>query len=164
MSTHETSSGRGGSALAGLLAPLRLPERVLEALDELRPMRLELARVREQTDPLVDLLPSLQRLEDVLSGRLDAVHDVVVALEREDSHLNRTTNELSAKVSVLSEELAPIDDRLASIERAIHAMATEVGAMHQTLRGVKDDIQRTTGLRGDRGIIERARDALTSGH
>ncbi len=27
--------------------------------------------------------------------------------------------------------------------------------------GVKEDIQRTTGLQGDRGVMERARDAIT---
>ena len=64
----------GGSVLGGLLAPLRLPERLLRALDELRPIREELGRVREQTDPLPDLLPGLQRLQDVLRSRLEAVH------------------------------------------------------------------------------------------
>ena len=42
-----------------MLAPLRLPERVIDALDslaeaarEVGPMRSELTRVREQTEPL----------------------------------------------------------------------------------------------------------------
>lgn len=104
--------------LAGLLAPLRLPERVLEALDQLRPMRLELTRVREQTEPLADLLPVLE----------------------------------------------PVGERLATIERTVQELAAEVKAFHETLTGVKDDIQRTTGLRGERGMMERARDVLTGGN
>ncbi len=150
--------------LAGLLAPSRLPERVLEALDELRPMRSELTRMREQTEPMGDLLPALERLKDALDTRLDAVHDVVVALESEDSHLNRTSIEMGAKMGALCDVLDPVGDRLATMERAIHELKGEVEAIHETLVGVKDDLQRTTGLRGDRGIVERARDALTGGN
>jgi len=164
VATDEPSGGRSGSVLAGLLAPLRLPERVLQALDQLRPMRLELTRVREQTAPLPDLLPALQRLEEVLGTRLDAVYDVVMALESDESHLNRTTNDLGAKVGALSDVVAPVGDRLATMERVIHDLAGEVAAIHETIVGVKDDIQRTTGLRGDRGMMERARDVITGGH
>ncbi len=189
--------------LSGLLAPLRLPERVLEALDELRPMRLELTRVREQTEPLGDLLPALQsleddlgariggvhdelrpmraeltrvqeqtepvlellpalqRLQDVLGTRLDAVHEVVVALESKESHLNRAIEEMGTKVATLTDALAPVDDRLVTVERTVHGLAGEVRSIHETLVGLKEDIQRITGLRGDRGVMERARDALT---
>lgn len=94
MSTDATSAGRSGSVLGGLLAPLRLPERVLEALGELRSMHMELIRVRCQIAPLDDLLPTLDRLEDVLADRLVSVHDVVVSLEGEDSHLNRSITDL----------------------------------------------------------------------
>ena len=52
-----------------MLAPLRLPERVIDALDslaeaarEVGPMRSELTRVREQTEPLAELMPALERL------------------------------------------------------------------------------------------------------
>ena len=147
--------------MAGLLAPLRLPERVLEALDELRPIRLELTRVRKQTEPLPGLLPALKRLEKALSNRLDAVQEVVTALESDQSHLNRSTQALAAKVEAVSDLLAPVDGRLATIERTIEGLAGEVGSIRESLVGVKDDIQRTTGLRGERGMVERARDALT---
>jgi len=189
--------------LSGLLAPLRLPERVLEALDELRPMRLELVRVRkqteplgdllpalqhleddlgariaavndelspvraeltrvrEQTEPVLDLLPALQRLQDVLGTRLDAVHDVVVALESEESHLNRAIKEMATKVATLTDAVAPVDDRLVTVERTVHGLAGEVRSIHETLVGLKEDIQRITGLSGERGVMERARDALT---
>lgn len=189
--------------LSGLLAPLRLPERVLEALDELRPMRLELTRVREQTEPLgellpalqsleddlgariggvhdelrpmraeltrvqeqtepvLELLPALQRLQDVLGTRLDAVHEVVVALESKESHLNRAIEEMGTKVATLTDALAPVDDRLVTVERTVHGLAGEVRGIHEILVGLKEDIQRITGLRGDRGVMERARDALT---
>lgn len=154
--------------LGGLLAPLRLPERVLEALDslvesarELGPMRSELTRVREQTEPLPQMGTALDRMNDDLGTKLDGVHDVVVSMESERSHLNRTSIDLGAKVGALHDALAPVDERLASMERTVGELAREVGAIHETLRGVKDDLQRTTGLSGERGLAERARDALT---
>lgn len=150
--------------LAGLLAPLRLPERAVEALDQLRPMLSELTRVRQQTEPLGDLLPAVEHLEKVLGARLDAVHEVIVALESDESHLNRATNDLGAKVDALRGVLEPVDDRLANIERVTAALSREVASIHETIVGVKDDIQRTTGLRGDRGMMERARDVLTGGN
>jgi len=157
---HPSDDRRGANVLTELLAPLRLPERLLEALDELRPMRLELTRVRKQTEPLAELLPALQQLEEALGTRLDAVLAVVAALESDGSHLNRTTRELGSKVEALSDVLAPVDDRLATIERAVGELVAEVGTMRETLVGVKDDIQRTTG---ERGVMERARDVFTGG-
>lgn len=159
MSPKEAPEEEGAGILAGLLAPLRLPERTLEALDavveavgNLGPMRSELTRVREQTEPLgelmpalerlveqteplAELLPALERLEARLGARLDSVHDVVVALESEDSHLNSTVADL----------------------------AREVAAMHKTLTGLQDDVQSVTDRLPDpsRGPLEKARDALT---
>ena len=142
MSPKETPDDAGAGILAGLLAPLRLPERTLEALDalveavgNLGPMRSELTRVREQTEPLDGLLPALERLEERLGTRLDSVHEVVVALEGKDSHLNATVGELHR----------------------------EVAAMHKTLTGLQDDVQSVTDRLPDasRGPLEKARDVLT---
>lgn len=149
-----------------LLAPLRLPERVLEALDELaelRAIRSELTRVRKQTEPLAELPPALERINDDLGTRLDGVRDVVVALESKRSHLNRTVDGLGDKVSALHEVLAPVDERLATIERTTGELVTEVKAIHESLRGVDENIQRMSGLRGERGLAERARDRVVGG-
>ncbi len=130
-------AGQGG-VWGNLLAPLRLPERVLEALDELaelRAIRSELTRVREQTEPLGELLPALEGLNEDLGTRLDALH----------------------------ETLAPVDERLATIERTTGELAGEIQALHETLRQVNEDIQRMSGLRGERGMAERARDRLVGG-
>ena len=158
MSPKETPDDEGAGILSGLLAPLRLPERALAALETLAetaqnlgPMRSELTRVREQTEPLgelmptlerllkqteplSDLLPALQRLEERLGTRLDSLHGVVVALEGDDSHLNAAVGELHR----------------------------EVAAMHKTLYGLQDDVQRITDRLPDpsRGPLEKARDVL----
>jgi predicted nuclease with TOPRIM domain len=144
MSQEETPDDGGGGILAGLLAPLRLPERTLEALDtlveaveNLGPMRSELTRVREQTAPLGELLPALEHLEERLGTRLDSIHEVVAALENEESHLNATVADL----------------------------AREIGAMHKTLSGLQDDVQSVTNRLPDasRGPLEKARDVLSGG-
>jgi chromosome segregation ATPase len=175
MAPKETSDDEGTGILSGLLAPLRLPERALAALETLAetaqnlgPMRSELTRVREQTEPLselmpamerlvkqteplselmpamerllkqteplAELLPALQRLEENLGTRLDSLHEVVVALEGDDSHLNAAVGELHR----------------------------EVAAMHKTLYGLQDDVQRITDRLPDptRGPLEKARDVL----
>ena len=118
MSLAETEGGRCGGVPAGVLAPLRLPERVVEALEslaeaarELRAMRSELLGVREQTEPLADLMPTTERIREhaemisellavserireqaepvagLLTGleRLDSLHEVVVAVEDVES-------------------------------------------------------------------------------
>ncbi|MGI8660275.1 MAG: hypothetical protein ACR2LH_04460 [Thermoleophilaceae bacterium] len=120
--------------------------------------------MRKQTEPLPGLLPALKRMEKALSTRLDDVQDVVAKLESDESHLNRTTQALGAKVETVADLLVPVGDRLATMERAIQELSGEVVTIRETLVGVKDEIQRTTGLRGDRGVMERARDALTGSH
>ena len=160
-----------GGLLAGLLAPLRLPERVMKALDSLAaasehlgPMREDIRRVREQTKPVVDLpplveriseqaeplaelLPALDRLEkglgkrldhveEALGKRLEALHEVIVALEGDESHLNKTVGELAA----------------------------EIVEMHRTITALQDDVQRATDRLPDPdapGPLAKARDVLT---
>jgi predicted PP-loop superfamily ATPase len=159
MSQKETPDDGGAGILSGLLAPLRLPERTLEALDalvkavgNLGPMRSELTRVRKQTkpldelipalerlhkqtEPLGELIPALERLEESLGTRLDSLNEIVVALEGDDSHLVASVGGLDRKVS----------------------------AMHKTLSGLQNDVQSVTDRLPDpnRGPMERARDALT---
>jgi len=159
MSQKETPDDGGAGILSGLLAPLRLPERTLEALDalvkavgNLGPMRSELTRVRKQTEPLGELIPALERLhkqtkplgelipalerlEESLGTRLDSLNEIVVALEGDDSHLVAAVGGLDRKVS----------------------------AMHKTLSGLQNDVQSVTDRLPDpnRGPLEKARDALT---
>ena len=147
--------------LAGLLAPLRLPERVIDALDslvdavqELSPMRLELTRVRKQTEPLPELMPAMERLikqteplsellpaldsmKKELREELQQLRELIVALEGDESHLNATAGKL-------------VDELL---------------AMHKTLAGLQDDVQSVTERLPDpsKGPLQKAHDALTGG-
>lgn len=175
MSADEARDQGGGGLLAGLLAPLRLPERAIDALgvlsDAARGVQSELTRVREQTEPLAGLMPAVERLirqtepvpevaatveqirkqaeplaellsaldslETQLGGRIDRLHETIVSLEGEESHLNRSVGELG----------------------------TEVAAMHKTVAGLQDDVERITDRLPDpdRGPLEKAKDVLTGG-
>lgn len=104
MSSDEASGGRSGSVLAGLLAPLRLPERVLEALDELHLMRSELTRVREQTEPLAELMPAIERLvkqTEPLSELIPALD----SLKKELVAMHKTLDGLQDDVQSVTERL-----------------------------------------------------------
>ena len=65
MASEKTSErSGGGSLLSGLTAPLRVPERTLEALEAisgaaeaLADIRSELSTMREQNEPLAELVP-----------------------------------------------------------------------------------------------------------
>ena len=159
--------------LNGLLAPLRLPERALQALDALseaaREMQGELTRVREQTEPLAGLMPAVERLmthtehvpgvaatverireqaeplakllpaldslETKLGARLDHLHDTIVGLEGEESHLNKSVGRL----------------------------VDELKEMHGTVADLKNDVESITDRLPDpnRGPLEKAKDVLT---
>ena len=159
-----------GRVASGLVAPLRLPGRLLDSLDvlvestrELGSIRSEMSRVGRQTEPLGELLPALEDIRAGLGTRLEAVREVVQALESDESHLNRAVRELSVTVGALNDTLAPVDERLAAIEGTTDRLGRELGAVHETLHGVQGDIQRMSGLRGEPGPLERARDILTGG-
>lgn len=166
-----------GGMLTTLLAPLRLPERIFDGLREvfdalgelvesvrdLPAIRAELTRIRESTEPLADLVATLDRIDEGLATRLDAVLEVIKALESERSHLNLTVGGLYAKVDALHADLAPVDDRLATLEHTTRDLAGDLSGIREDVVGIKDDIQRVTGLRGQRGKVERARDKLTGG-
>ena len=89
MSPEETPEGRGQEVLAGLLAPLRLPARAIEALDSLaeaaqnlRPMRSELTRELSAMHETVagvqrDVQNLTERLPDPTRGPLDRARDAL---------------------------------------------------------------------------------------
>ncbi len=131
--------------LRGLLAPLRLPDRIVgaieagaEALDQIAPMRAEIVRIRKQSEPLAELPPTVEKMNEQLRSRLDSLHETVVRLERVESHL---------------------DER-------VGAVVQELTAVHATVRGLQDDVERVTDRLPDQdapGPLERARDVLTGG-
>ncbi len=144
MTEDEPQEPRAGGVLSGLLAPLRLPERVIEALEsiaeaakELPTMRAELVRVRELAEPLEQILPALDGVERSLGQRVDKMLDLVARMEGEESHMNKR----------------------------IDAVLEAIREMQSIIEGLQDDIERITDRLPEpgekRGPFEAAKDVLT---
>lgn len=143
--SDETYDDRSGGILTSLVAPLRLPERLVatleiaaEALEHVGPMRSEVVTIRKRSESLDEFLPALDGLKKDLGGRLDSLHEIIEKLEGVESHLDRTVDEL----------------------------VDEIKAVHKTVRDLHDDVERMTDRLPDPdapGPLERARDAITGG-
>ena len=131
--------------LAGLLSPLRLPERVVlaiegiaEQLEDLGPMREEVEAIRNQSNDLSALLPALSTMKEDLGVRLDRLHECIIELEALE---------------------AGLDNRVAQL-------CEEITAMHRTVGALKGDVERITERLPDPnapGPLEKARGVLTGG-
>lgn len=129
------------SIYEALLAPLKLPLRALQAFDlvdeaarEIRPIHSELAQVREQTKPLAEVPPGIDRLDK----RIEALQGVVGKLESEESHLNKAVMHLAGELSKIHESLTALED---DVERITDRLPDP----------------------DEPGPIAKARDALTGG-
>lgn len=180
MTSDEQQGGSGGGVLAGLLAPLRLPERVIEALEslvdaarELGPMRSELTRVREQTEPLGELMPAIQRLVKQtrpladMAGTLEQVRQQTEPLGELLPTLNSLRDELTERLDGVQEIIVSLEGNESHLNLSVRKLAEELAAMHKTLGGLQGDVERITDRLPDpeekRGPLEAARDVLTGG-
>lgn len=92
-------------------------------------------RISGQAEPLEELLPALVRLEQAVVGRLEAAHETMKALERDEARLN---------------------EQVANLCR-------EIDTLQETVFGLKCDVERITERLPDptQGPIARVRDALS---
>lgn len=120
--------------LSGLMPAV---ERIIRQTEMVPEISRTVERIREQAEPLGELLPALKRLEERLGGGIDDLHETIVGLEGEESHLNKSVREL----------------------------VEELRGMHKTVEGLQDDVQRITDRIPDptRGPLEKARDVITGG-
>lgn len=145
MERDEPARAGAWDLLGGLLSPLRLPERgvvaiesIAERLEDIRPMREEVETIRRQSAGLDEMLPALTSMKDDLGGRLDGLHELIVALEGIEAGLDKRVGELSQ----------------------------EITALHRTVGALKGDVERVTERLPDPngpGPLGRARDVLTGG-
>ena len=177
MPPGDTSGSNGASVLNTLLAPLRIPDRVVvalgsmaEAARELGPMRAELTRVRKQTEPLPDLMPALERILE----HIERVPEMLSVVER----ISRQTDSLAQLLSAVEHVEEGLGERIDSLRTVVGSLESEdsylnktvgelVGdlrAMHETITELKGDVKSVTDRMPDpnRGPLEKARDAFTS--
>lgn len=176
--------------LAGLLAPLRLPERVMgsleslaEAAAQLQPIRTELTKVRNQTEPLGRLLPALDEIRKPLGKLLPALEsvreqteplaDLLPALERirEQTEplgdvlpaLERLEEALKTRLDSVHAVVASLESDQSELNETVEELVRQMVSMHETLVGLQGDVQRITKRLPDpdRGPLEKAKDVLT---
>ena len=91
--------------------------------------------IQERAEPLGELLPALEGLEQSLGARVDSLRDVVGGLRTEESRLNE-------RVEELVRELATIDET--------------IGEVRGDVEQISDRLPDTSA-----GPLEKARDLLT---
>ena len=178
MALDDTAREGGGGVLAGLLAPLRLPERAIEALDslveaarEVSPMRAELTRVRKQTEPLADLMPAVERLikqTEPVPEVLRTVEQIRLLAEPLSEllpALDGVKKELGHQLERLQELIVALEGDESHLNVTAGKLVDELVAMHKTVDELQEDVQSVTERLPDpnKGPLEKARDVLTGG-
>ncbi len=159
----------------GLLAAVRLPERVTEALDsmveaaqELGPMRAELIRVREQIEPLADLprvakrigsqaalLPEVLAVTQRIQERAEPLGELLPALEGLEEALGARVDSLRQVVGGLESEESQLNARVQELVR-------ELGGIQETTSALQGNVEQITDRLPDpsEGPLRKARDVL----
>ena len=175
MAPEETPDGDGRSLLSGLLAPLRLPERTLEALEavagaagDLGDIRSELSAMRKEMSPLGELVPLTKDIKqqvkpmpatvERISGQAKPLEALLPTLEHLEQAVEQQLEAVHATMKALERAEARLNDQ-------VEKLGGEIVALHGTVSGLKGDVERVTERLPDpaRGPLEKARDVLTGG-
>ena len=177
MSAEKTSEDRGGSLLHGLLAPLRIPERAIEALEslaevarELGAARVEVNLIREHIEPLGGLMPAVERVVE----HAERVPELLAVAERISRQaeplaellpsLERVEESLGGRIDALHETVGSLQSEETHLNQRVGELLGDLRAMHETVTGLTGDVEKLTNrmLDPDRGPLEKARDFFTS--
>ncbi len=175
--SSEESEQRNTGILGGLLAPLRLPERVIQALEslahaaqEVAPMRAELTRVREQTEPLANLIPALERLISntkpvpELGSVVEQIRKQTEPLTVLIPELERIVGGLGTRIDSLRDVVLELQSEEANLNKTVCNLVDELGEMHESIKELRGDVKSVTEhLPNSRGPLQKARDVLTAG-
>jgi len=149
-------AGRGGNVIAGLLAPLRLPERVLDALDAivesvqaLAPMSAEIVQVRKQTAPVADLLPALDDLEASLGRRLNALSAELTRVREQTEPMAELLPALDALEKSIDSRLDAMSAELVRVREQTASMAEVLPALDRLQEAIAPRLDRLLEVVGD---------------
>ncbi len=173
MASERTTNDAGASLLSGLLAPLRVPERVLEALADaagaLREVRSELSAMREQTEPLGELVPLTKELKALvepmpptverISAQADPLEELLPALVRLEEAVVGRLDGAHETMKAIEQDEARLNDQVATLCR-------EIGNLKDTISELKGNVERITERLPDpsHGPLDKVRDVLSSGN
>ena len=103
---------------------------------QIEPMPPTVERISGQAEPLEELLPALIRLEQAVVERLEAAHETMKALERDEQRLNEQ----------------------------VTTLCKGIGTLQDTVSGLKGDVERMTDRLPDptAGPLDKVRDVFSS--
>ncbi len=172
MPSEKTSDSAVASLFSGLLAPLRVPERAVEALVDaagaLREVRSELSAMRQQTEPLGELVPLTMELKALvepmpptvkrISGQAEPLDELLPALVRLEEAVVR-------RLEAAHETMRAIERDEARLNEQVETMCREIGDLQRTVDGLKADVERITERLPDpsHGPLDKVRDVLSGG-
>ena len=172
--SRDEPGGQGGSVLGGLLAPLRLPARLVHAMDslaeaagEVAPIKAELIRVREQTEPLAELMPAVQRIDRrterlaELVAVVERIRDQAEPLTELIPELERIIGELGTRIEAMRDMVGGLESEESHLNTTVGQLVGELGELHETVTGRQNDVQRVTDhLPNGRGPVQKIRAVL----
>lgn len=173
MAQRETSNRGAGSLLSGLTAPLRVPERALEALeavsgaaDALAEIRSEIISMREQNEPLAELVP----LTEEIKAQIEPMPPGVERISRQAEPLEELLPALERLEQAVVGRLETVHDTMRAIERdearlndQVETLCGEIGTLQENVSGLKGDLERITERLPDptHGPLDKVREAFT---
>ena len=103
----------------------------------IEPMPPTIERISAQARPLDQMLPALERLEQGVVGRLEAVQETMKTIERDEAQMNKQ----------------------------VETLCSEIGNLKRIISGLKGDVERITERLPDpaHGPLDKVRDVLTGG-
>lgn len=172
VASEKTSGGAHANLLSGLLAPLRLPERALDALAgaaaDLSAIRSELSEMRTQTEALAELPELTRELRSLIEpmpptvGRISAQAE---PLEEMLPALDRLEQSVVKRLEATQETMKVIERDEARLNEQVETLCGEIGDLKRTINGLKDDVEKITERLPDptHGPLDKVRDVLTGG-
>ena len=150
--------------LDGLLYPLRLPERALDALGRLVQ---DLGGLREE---LASGLGSLEQTTDSLAADLrplrtdvGVVRDSASRLPEGVAKLDQAVTGLGAKLDHLDQGVGALHDDMRELCAHVEGLGKQLAAMQKTVDGTKGSVEEVTedlpGASGG-GLVARVREAV----
>ena len=164
-SADERANGNG-SLIGGLLAPLRLPERALGALETLSAAAQHLGPIRDEIVRVRELIESTrERVEQVpeMLGTVRRISEQAEPLEEMLPAIDRLEKNMSARLDSMNDVLGALESDESHLNRAVENLCGRMETMHETMLALKDDVERVTDRMPDpdRGPLEKAKDVLT---
>ena len=172
MASEKTINDAGAGILSGLLAPLRMPERALEAIADaagaIREVRSELTAMREQTEPLGELVPltkDLKALVEPMPPTVERISAQAEPLEEMLPALERLEQAVVGRLEAAQETMKAIERDEARLNEQVERLCREIGELKGTISGLKDDVERITERLPDpsHGPLDKVRDVLSGG-